>query len=338
MKTGIACVALVAGASAQGVYMGNPYAARVAAPYWQTGARVMSPVAVASPYVSRPVYVAPQPQPQPEVEVDQSALLQEIKDGVAGVYDSVAAAKKAQLVEQRERYDYMGARGPAYNDAADNDEGRYQQYENMYEFQVTDTEAQKAYEAFVKNPNRKTSIKADYLDNFAKSDQYQLLFPGSSDKKFGPAGRYENMGFTGKLEATEDALKHAERNMAFNDDASAYYKALESYNDAESKAWEHTFRLSGDAYAANQIEASRKINGYLNTYDTYAASPNQRTTEDLHVGELNFASWWMDDVMNKQPVSKYLGYQAASANAKVQAARAQAAAADFTSNYGQYFG
>jgi len=321
MKTGIACAALAAGVSAQVM---NPYAGRMAmpAPYWATGARVAAPAAAR---VAAPVgYAYPQ---------YNQATLDTLREGVTGVTDAVSEARLAQLAQSSAQYDYLSTRT-----TDPKDEDRYTRWSRGYDFQIADTEAEHAYKAFVSNPSRETSLASESASNTANAAQVMFWDTSAEDDEFGRAGRYTFQALAGNMELAEDALKHAERNIAFNDDAAAYYNALAEYGTAENELWEQTFNLKGDHHTADMLKRQRTFDKYNNAYDTYRGNPNQMNTEDLNVAQTDFTGYFFDKVLDRESISDILSYQTAQMEATNAAKRAKAAGADFATQYSPAYG
>lgn len=243
---------------------------------------------------------------------------------------AVSDARKAQLASSSAQYDYLSSRTTNLKDS-----DRYSRWSRGYDFQIADTDAEHAHKAFVNNPTRMTSLASESASNFANAAQVMFWDTSAEDDVFGRAGRYTFQGLAGNMELAEDALKHAERNIAFNDDAAAYYNALAEYGTAENELWEQTFNLKGDTHTANMLERQRTFNEYNNAYDTYRGNPNQMNTEDLNVAQTDFTGYFFDTVMDRQPISDILEYQTAQMGATNAAKRAKAAGADFATQYQQ---
>lgn len=226
MKTAAASLVLAAGVSGQ---FYSPYqfgGARVASPYRFGGAML-------SPYGMR----APRMMAAPP-----------------------AADVKAQLIDQSLLMDAM-----SYYTTG-NTQDMIEKLVTATDFELKNTQAQAAFDAFKANPSRTTSLKAEVQDNQAKALQFKMYYPngpvgGIWPTGFNSEGRYKYQAASAKMELADDALKTAERRMSFDaDGADAYYNALASYKGEESNLWEKTFKYEGNKAAENHIIRQSYIN------------------------------------------------------------------------------
>lgn len=230
MKTAAASLILAAGVSGQ--FFGSPYmGARVAAPRAAFG---FSPYAMAAPrMMAAPVAVAAAPR---VMAAPRAAPVVDVHD---------------ELVEQSLYYDLMSQY------TTGNLQDLFTKYTTATDFELLETEAQTAFEAFKANPTRTTSLEAEAADSFAKAQQFTMYYPDGATSW--PAGdnlenRFNYQGMSALMEVADDALKVAERRMSYDPSgADAYFNALSAYNEASDGLWIESFDQMGQADAYNHL-------------------------------------------------------------------------------------
>lgn len=308
MKSSIACLALVAGASAQAV-VGTPYR--------------YNPYALATPYNAQ-VNIAAVAQAN---GMDVDAIKADWVKTQAAAKAAAAASKSSALKAQEKYYKYLASRSA--NSAKTT--SRYNQWAAQTAYENANTKANKAYDAFVANPSRATSLASEAASANANIKTMSVYAgAGVDDESFGKAGRFNYQAHSAELEAADDALKHASSRLAIDED-SHYFTALDDYNRAESETWKTTFLLQGKTYAAQQIEKANAFADYDKAWTTYAANPSQGTANDLSVAEKGFTADWLGWKAgpSNQRLSKYLKHTAAKQAAAYAKKDAEAIIPDF---------
>ena len=152
-----------------------------------------------------------------------------------------------ELVEQSLYYDLLSQY------TTGNLQDLFTKYTTATDFELMETEAQAAFEAFKANPTRTTSLEAEARDSFAKAQQFTMYYPDGATSW--PAGdnlenRFKYQGKSAQMELADDALKAAERRISYDPNgADAYFNALSAYNGASDSLWIEAFKQTGQADA-----------------------------------------------------------------------------------------
>jgi len=318
MKSSIACLVLAAGVSAQvPVQVGTPY----------YGARVIS-----QPYgfARAPAMTAEQQAAAALPEAERRAALEAEVAGVradwaetqAAAQKAAAAVTKADMSSKIEYYQFLGAR----EGVSDDTKARYSQYISQLQYEMANTGANAAYEAFVANPTRITSLKSSAASANANIDLMTVFAAGGGvgESDFGQAGQYAMQASEAGMEVAEDNLKAAERGLGFNADSTAYFAALDAYKSAEAGAWDQVFDMQGKSQVSTHYSKASYVNNYNAAWNAYnAKEPTKASNKAMTNAENGFTAQWLGYQGNGL-IEKYMDYSAAANRAADAKASAEA--------------
>jgi hypothetical protein len=173
-----------------------------------------------------------------------------------------------------------------------------------------------AYQGFVANPSRISSLRSAAASNVANINLMKVFNGGSvNDKVFGQAGSYAYQAAASAMEIAEDNLKAAERGLGFNDDSKAYFGALDAYEAAEAQEWGQTYYLQSKSNVLRHKDREAYVRNYNKAYRAYdAKEPTLASNEAMDLQERSFVAQFMG--YNKQPnIERYMDYTSAATKA-----------------------
>jgi hypothetical protein len=299
MKSSIACLVLAAGVSAQvPVTVGTPYYGFARAPAMTAEQQA----AAALPAAER----------QAALQAEVAGVRADFEKTQAAAAKAQAAVTKADMASKVEYYQFLGGREGVSADQ----KKRYSQYAAQLQYEMANTGANAAYEAFVANPSRITSLASSAASNSANINLMKVFNGGSvSDGSFGQAGSYAYQGAAAGMEIAEDNLKAAERGLGFNDDSKAYFAALDSYKSAERGLWEQTFDMQGKTKASTHMSRAAYVRNYNAAYNAYnAKEPTVASNEAMDLAERSFTAQFLGYLGNNN-IERYMDYTSAATKA-----------------------